>query len=811
MRLPKLPVSFCIIPILTLTALSALSCQVKGFKDSPYPTPRVIVTTPGGTQQSDVTLTYQLIEVDGSTSDISLEYSTDGGSTWQAAAAKGGDGTSNVKGFMFPGITRTIVWDSFADGLTGAQTCRIRITATKSGTGIKGTPGETNDFQLQNPDFPVISWVSKPEGTVRQLPLTFVWLLDTPAVPIANYYYGLDENPPTTATSNTSVTIPAPSFGAHTFRVFAQSTIGLNSAILEAPFTADNAAANLPPTVIITNGPSGTTSDNTPVFEYMGSDPDGSIAGYYVAIDMNPPFIWVTITTVTTSEITDGTHTFYVMAQDNEGANSSVASLTFTVSTGAVQDTIYVDGTIGDNSNDGLSLPTAVKTIQRGLDLAGPSGWRVLVSAGTYKGSGNKDLDFGGKEIHLKSNGGAAVCIIDCEGSGRALYFSSGETEYSILEGFTVRNGYVTSFNSGGGIYCGGTSPSILNCTFENNISTYYGGGIFCNDSSPSITNCTFRNNHSSDRGGGISGNNNSNSSITGCMFENNTCTNYGGAICCYGSDMSISNCTFRNNTGSDGGAMRCYGSNPSITDCTFGNNYAYKGGGISCVTGNASITNCEFVNNTSTNFGGGVNCLNADTPAFINCRFGNNTSPRGGGMYCLQSTNPAIINCTFANNTSAEYGGGICCFDQSSPTITNCTFENNFSAWRGGGICSDAYLGVFNSIIWNNDAPDGRQVFRFGIGSNFLLHYCCYDASAGDWGGWGPPDTSDNCIFVNPQFLPGTLRLSGSSPCIDAGFNTYITDTGTTEDLDGNPRIVDGDEPPDGTATVDMGAYEKQ
>ncbi len=43
-------------------------------------------------------------------------------------------------------------------------------------------------------------------------------------------------------------------------------------------------------------------------------------------------------------------------------------------------------------------------------------------------------------------------------------------------------------------------------------------------------------------------------------------------------------------------------------------------------------------------------------------------------------------------------------------------------------------------------------------------------------------------------------------SPCIDAGDNTA---TQALVDLDGNPRIVDGDG--DGTPVVDMGAYEFQ
>ncbi len=48
------------------------------------------------------------------------------------------------------------------------------------------------------------------------------------------------------------------------------------------------------------------------------------------------------------------------------------------------------------------------------------------------------------------------------------------------------------------------------------------------------------------------------------------------------------------------------------------------------------------------------------------------------------------------------------------------------------------------------------------------------------------------------------THALVPGGPAVDFGDNTVVT---VTTDLDGNPRITDGDH--DGTATVDMGAYE--
>jgi len=103
-----------------------------------------------------------------------------------------------------------------------------------------------------------------------------------------------------------------------------------------------------------------------------------------------------------------------------------------------------------------LRVPLDYATIQAAINDAS-GGDEIVVANGVYIGEGNKNLDFLGKAITVRSENGPDNCIISCQGNGRGFYFHSGEDGNSVVEGFTIWNGYVDGDwpqDSGGAISC---------------------------------------------------------------------------------------------------------------------------------------------------------------------------------------------------------------------------------------------------------------------------------------------------------------------------------------------------------------------
>jgi hypothetical protein len=218
-------------------------------------------------------------------------------------------------------------------------------------------------------------------------------------------------------------------------------------------------------------------------------------------------------------------------------------------------------------------------TIQAAIDDAN-DGDVITVADGNYTGAGNKDIDFGGLAITVRSAHGPEFATIDCERSGRGFYFHSGEGNDSVLDGFTVTNGYVGTSNPGGGIYCVESSPHIINCILRDN-QAKDGAGMKSARAEPLVENCFFLNNFAYDGGG----------------------DGDGGGLLCTHSSSEIKNCLFVNNEAygqGSGGGLRIFGhgSEATVTNCTFVANKAGYGGGLEARYALMLCENCIFWGN---------------------------------------------------------------------------------------------------------------------------------------------------------------------------------------------------------------------
>ncbi len=139
----------------------------------------------------------------------------------------------------------------------------------------------------------------------------------------------------------------------------------------------------------------------------------------------------------------------------------------------------YVDGSTGNDANDGRNHEQAFATIQKGIDAA-KSGETVLVYPGVYK----EAISFKGKAITVRSAADAAT--IECPGSA-GVSFTSGEGSLSILKNLIIRD-------CSTGVSIKGGSPTLQNLTIVS-----CGTGIKATGGLPQVRNCILWGNTQAD------------------------------------------------------------------------------------------------------------------------------------------------------------------------------------------------------------------------------------------------------------------------------------------------------------------------
>jgi hypothetical protein len=426
-----------------------------------------------------------------------------------------------------------------------------------------------------------------------------------------------------------------------------------------------------------------------------------------------------------------------------------------------------------------IHVPGDQPTIQEGIFYASESD-TVLVAPGVYTGYRNRDIDFYGRNIVLKSEAGPEVTIIDCQATEtdrhRGVAFSHGETSAAVLDGFTIRGGYapwwaVDEFSTGGGILCDNNSnPTIIdNIIYDNHATgnSGYGGGISVHYSSPTIENNVIYENSSTFFGGGISSDG-GDPVIRGNEISRNVSV-YGGGIECAGGEPVIegndiveneaasgggircdlsaavisSNLIYRNSGGS-GGGIYAGSAAAEITGNTIVENYGSDGGGIAC-RGDVLITGNVMLRNFATR-GGAVSFINSSATLTSNT-ISENVASLGSGLWLHNNSYPSVTNCIIGFGTSTHTGPmyPVYCDDPTAAaTLTGCdVFGNSWGDWIGcienqagidGNFSADPmfcsyYTGSYElqgaSPCTPANSPNGELVGALGIG----CAYVCGDA----------------------------------------------------------------------------------
>jgi len=305
-------------------------------------------------------------------------------------------------------------------------------------------------------------------------------------------------------------------------------------------------------------------------------------------------------------------------------------------------------------------------TIQAAIS-ASSDGDIIELADGTFTGAGNRDIDFTGRALTVRSQSGdPETCVIDCEGNEadphRGFIFQSNEGPGSVIEGITITHGW----------------------------AEYYGGGIFCDgDASPSVVNCVLLDNEAA-MGGGMCGGRLS--TLTGCSF--------------------IGNESVRG-----GGLARAWAT--TLTDCEFFGNEARYGGGIyirsSC---SPTLTGCTFTGNSALHSGGAMHIELHCNPVLRYCTLTGNSAPIGGAIDTSIECSPSFVNCTFWGN-SCTYTGVIACYELCTLWIESSIIS--FSQQGEAISCADSEATLYCCDIYGNAGGDwtGCLAGQYGINGN--------------------------------------------------------------------------------------------
>jgi len=484
-------------------------------------------------------------------------------------------------------------------------------------------------------------------------------------------------------------------------------------------------------------------------------------------------------------------------ADESDGTSWTVSGARFHVKPG------------GSDAADGKSWAAAKATVAAAIAAARQEPGEVWVAQGTYAEHVVVPAyvylygGFAGGETERAQRDVAGHPTI-LDGSGTPTVVTSENAGYraSAIDGFTIQHG---------GHWCGGNLWDIVSTTARGaGVSSLVGG--------PLIANNTIRYNSLGTpfttplpipAGGGIGG------YLSTAVIQNNTITENevltlsgeGGGLWFKLSYPLIEGNWIHHNHARYGSALFAIVSAPRATGNVFEANNMYVWSGLlhGSATGALDLTLCpDYLVDSNVLRGhvsplGGAASLHSNWAGRVeNNLFEANTAwdysgygdgGIGGALWMLVPATPnddqAIVNNTFAGNSATNsFDGerGAIALDLLSDRLV---VANNVLAHNSSGLYQNTGAGSILPVLQAN------LLYNAGVNYRNLQA--------------GPTDS----IF-DPDFRDVAghdWRLAAGSRCVDLGDGGLLQNG--AQDLAGAPRVVDGDY--DGTAAVDLGAYEWQ
>jgi hypothetical protein len=421
----------------------------------------------------------------------------------------------------------------------------------------------------------------------------------------------------------------------------------------------------------------------------------------------------------------------------------------------------------GNDAATGADWTSAKASIGAAIQVAG-DGDEIWVAAGRYvelvriKAPGAEQPvrnvalygGFSGDETELgQRDPWKNRTTIDGNALGIAIIIQDSAAASTRIDGFHVTGGRGLH---GGGIKVIASGPVIANNLIQQNMANGLGAGISISGGRPLPG------------GGAEYAEVKANVIADNLAFEDSG--DGGGIGINYASPLIQGNLIVRNIANQNGGAIAIYNNSAPhiIGNWMLSNTANFLKGGSSCSFGGGAIfatswdLNCEHVQ------------FAMSRPLIANNVIAANGAWQGGGvLFASTDATPQLINNTIAANS----GAGV--YWSESGLL----MANNIIAFNSEGlnmiVVGDTSVSMFHNNVYGNTLQD-RETDYVGL-----------PAATGTQG-----NVSLDPGFTN--YMIGEFHLQPGSPCIDAGDDSWVVDTG---DIDGVDRISG--------AGVDIGADE--